>query len=74
MLDSVRPGVIEEWQAYDRIEPFGDEQLTRLLLYAISAMGVDADWDTLRRREPVEPEEGPTEEQTAQAISRAFGL
>lgn len=76
MLDSVAPGVIAEWEAFDRIEPFGDEQLTRLFLYALAAMGAESDWEMLRRREPVDADEAEQRaiDETAEAISRAFGM
>jgi hypothetical protein len=72
MLDALRPGVLEEWIAYDRIEPFGDEQLTRLLLYALAAMGSDADWQTLRRRPPAEEAAEESDAANAAAVMRAL--
>lgn len=76
MLAGMRAGLLDEWVAYDRIEPFGDEQLTRLFLYAISQMGGErVDWETLRRRPPVDPDDdgGPTLAETAATVMAAFG-
>lgn len=73
MVDSLRPGVLEEWAAFERIEPFGDEQLTRLFMKTMIAMGVEnLDWDELRTREPVR-EDGPTMDETASVVSQLFG-
>lgn len=69
MLASMRPGLLAEWEAYDRIEPFGDEQLTRLFML-LAPNGTK--FGDLRRR--TAEDAGPTMEETAETVHAALGF
>lgn len=70
MLADLEPGQLNEWIALARVQPFGDDQLTRLVQRLLYSQKVEADWQDLRQREEYQE---PTDAQRNAQLDAMFG-